>query len=194
MRASRAISASALVGVVTRWKETDLPKIHARVARTALERVLSEAPAEYTQFVDGREGAPLESVKPGGLIRFKFDRIGHVLDWIYEQLVQHSPIGKPTPPHIHYFQDHQLYIDGKRFAAAVGETIDLPPNATAVIVDGRDYAAKLERGLSSQAPDGVYEIIAIAAARRFPNVKISFDYMPLPGHKYRYPSITVRAR
>lgn len=193
MRASRAISASALVGVVTRFKETELPKIHAQVARTALERVLAESPAEYKQFVDGREGAPLESVRPGGLIRFKFDRIGHVLDWIYEQLVRHSPIGKPTPPHIHYFQDHQLYINGERFAAAIGETIELPPNATAVIVDGRDYAAKLERGLSSQAPDGVYELVAFAAARRFPHVHITFGYMPLPGHKYRYPAITVKA-
>ncbi len=211
MRASKAINSAQLVGVVEKFKNQQLPLITARVAREKLAEVGTNAP--YTQYVDGREGAPLESVRPGGNILFKFNRLGGVLDWIYEQLLQLSPIGPDTPPHLHYIEDHELYIDGDRVSVAVGAIAEVPPGGEAVIVDGRPYSGKIERGLSVQAPDGVYEITAVAAQRRFPNARITFAYISLAevaataratsrhtAHRrsgahasYRNPSITVRA-
>lgn len=186
MRASRPF-AQADVTKFTELFRARMPPVHARVARSEAARLLGPS-TQYRQFVDGREGAPLESVKFAGRIVFSVNPIGDVIDWIYRQLVQDSPIGPNTPPHLHYFQDHQLYINGERVAPGITK---IPADTVATIVDGRDYAAKIERGLSVQAPDGVYEIVAVAARRRFSNVKIIFDYTALPGHRYRYPSITI---
>lgn len=215
MRASRAITRAEITQVIGRFVNQQLTAITARVAREKLAEVQGSAPAPYVQFVDGREGAALESVKPGGNIIFRFNRLSHVLDWIYEQLVQHSPIGPDSPPHLHYFEDHELWIDGARVSAAVGEVIDVPPGGTAMFINLRAYARKIENGLSSQAPSGVYQITAIAAQRRFPAASITFDYQSYPAEvfttgrsaqhhvrrsnsahpgSYRYPTITVRAR
>jgi hypothetical protein len=157
----------------------------------------------------------MESVKPGGQILFRFGNIGHVLDWIYEQLVQRSPIGKNQPPHLHYFEDHELYIDGERVNVVVGAIVDVPPGGTATIVNMRPYARTIENGLSTQAPNGVYEVTALAAQRLFPEAKITFEYVSLAAvaeastrrstrrvlharhaahPSYRYPSITVSGK
>ncbi len=211
MRASVPISRTEMTRIVGNFRNVDLPRITASVARTQLAEVLSAGAVPYQQFVDGREGAALESVKPGGMILFRFNRLGIVLDWIYMQLVGHSPIGKDTPPHLHYFQDHELWINGSRVSASAGEVIEVPAGGEAIITDLRPYASRIEHGLSTQAPDGVYEITAIAAARRFPSAKIEFDYRPAvgpieglpsphgsPRHNrarhgdYKYPTIIVR--
>lgn len=212
MRASRAATAAQLTAAVEKFTNQQLPLITARVARQQLAEV--DAGRPYTQFVDGREGAPLESVRPGGQIFFKFNALGRVLDWIYEQLLRHSPIGPDTPPHLHYIQDHELYIDGERINVVLGAIAEVPPGGTAMIVDGRPYARKIERGLSTQAPDGVYELTAIAAQRLFPYAQITFQFVSLgsvaetargttrralharhgQNPSYRYPAITVRAQ
>src|SRR6266853_1418720 len=212
MLRSKPISMQQIVRITTKVREELLPALTANVAREQLALVQSAAPAPYVQFVDGREGAPLETVRPGGFILFKFNRLGGILDWIYQQLLQRSPVGPDTPPHLHYIQDHELYIDGERINVVVGAIADVPPGGVAMIVDGRPYASRIERGLSTQAPDGVYEITAIAAQRRFPHARITFDYVSLgtvaatarattrrvlhprnAAHAgYRYPSITVR--
>jgi len=46
-----------------------------------------------------------------------------------------------------------------------------------VFLNIQPYARKIERGQSSQAPDGVYQAVATLAQRRFGNVaKITFSY------------------
>jgi hypothetical protein len=213
MPASKAVTSAQLVAVVEKFTNQQLPLITARTARVKLAEV--DAGRPYKQFVDGREGAPLESVKPGGNILFKFGALGRVLDWIYEQLLEHSPVGPDTPPHLHYIEDHELYIDGERVNVTVGSIADVPIGGVAMIVNGRDYARRLEHGWSAQAPAGVYEITALAAARLFPEAKITFQYVSLAElaatsvrqstrrvlharhaqhANYRYPSITVTAR
>jgi hypothetical protein len=213
MRASKAVTPAQLVGVVQKFTDQQLPLITARTARTELAEV--DAGRPYTQFVDGREGAPLESVRPGGNILFKFNAlIGRVLEWIYAQLLEHSPVGPDVPPHLHYIEDHELYIDGERVTAAIGALAELPIGEVAMIVNGRPYAARLEHGWSRQAPEGVYEITALAAQRLFPRAKITFQYVSLAEvaatsvrrstrrvlharhaqhASYRYPSIMVKA-
>jgi hypothetical protein len=208
---SRAVSSITLRAALERFTVATLPPAQAKAAKTKLDAVEAAAPAPYLQFVDGRLGAPLESVKPGGTIRFKFSRLDIVLEWIYEMLVEQSPVGPNDPPHLHYIEDHELYYDGLRQEnLRLGELPLVPPGTVAMIVNGRPYAARIERGLSVQAPSGVYEITALAAQRRFPGVKIVFDMVSLAAiaatvrsrsltlgprahlADYRYPAIIVR--
>jgi hypothetical protein len=55
------------------------------------------------------------------------------------------------------------------------------------------YARKIERGLSPQAPDGVYQVVAVLAQKRFGNVaRIRFSYRALPGVEGRQPAIIIQ--
>ena len=141
MRPSRPISTTDIARVTTQIRDVRLPQITADAAREAIAGVTTP----YRLYVDGRENAPLNSVRPGGRIRFVLNQAGWVVDWIYRRLIPDSPIGKPTPPHLHYFEDHELYINDGRYDVGLGEfgPIEIPNGATARIVNGRPYAAAI---------------------------------------------------
>lgn len=151
-------------------------KAIAETARAAIDeaedtnaKVLGSPPPRRV-YVDGREGAPLESVKPtGGTILAEFDLLEDTLRWIGEQLVLHSPVLTGE-----YARSHVLVVDGE----AVDFNAPIPPDfGEAVFVNVTPYARKIERGSSDQAPDGVYEAVAALAARRFGNVvKVRFSF------------------
>src|SRR6266576_1277889 len=54
-------------------------------------RVLGKVPP-YTVSVDGRIGAPLESVKPGGVVFVEYELVFEALGWIGDMLRQFSPV------------------------------------------------------------------------------------------------------
>lgn len=122
-------------------------------------------------FVDGREGAPLESVKPEGTIVTVFDLMDDLFAWIADMLVRHSPALTGR-----YAASHLLFADGVEVAGGI------PPAASEyVFTNTQPYARKIERGQSTQAPDGVYEAVAAMAKRRFGNVaSISFSFRFVP--------------
>jgi hypothetical protein len=104
-----------------------------------------------------------------------------VLDEIYRALLGHSPFGPAE--HGHYQDDHWIYVNGqRRDAHGEGMFIDIPRGAEVVFVNARPYARKIEGtpgrpAISAQAPSGVYEITAIAMARKYGNIcKIEYDY------------------
>lgn len=136
-------------------------------AKETNRKVLGAVPP-YTTMVDGREGAPLTSVKPDGIIRTEFELINEALGWINTQLQRFSPVLSGR-----YAKSHELFADG----------VDTEnPNAASpaeeyVFINIQPYSRKIERGQSSQAPDGVYQAVATLAQRRFGNVaKITFGY------------------
>jgi len=152
------------------------------------------APLPYTQTVDGRRGAALDSVKiENGLIVFQFEVFRELLRWIGEQLVLNSPVLTGR-----YRDSHVLLADGVEIE--VGGKIPLAETYTFVNVV--PYARRIERGLSDQAPDGVYESIAEVARRRFgnfANIRFTYRSLYLPNSRKaerdsRYPAITVSAR
>lgn len=136
-------------------------------AKEANRRVLGAVPP-LTITVDGREGAPLASVKPDGTIRGEFELVNEALAWISTQLQMHSPVLSGR-----YAKSHELFaggVDTENPNAA-------PPAEEYVFINIQPYARKIERGQSSQAPDGVYQAVATLAQRRFGNVaKITFGY------------------
>lgn len=136
-------------------------------------RVFGEAP-QHTTIVDGKIGAPLESVNPEhGKIVFEFQLMGHVLEWIGEQLVLHSPVLTGR-----YRDSHVMLADGVEVDVDAGAKA--PAAESYTFVNTRPYARKIERGLSDQAPDGVFEVVADMARRRFGNIaNIKFTYVAL---------------
>jgi hypothetical protein len=123
----------------------------------------------YDQFVDGKEGAPLESINPnGGVVALRFHLIGNLLEWIGQQLELHSPVRSGR-----YKKSHMLLADG----VEVDPAGDVPPAEEYLFVSIVPYARKIERGRSKQAPDGVYDVVADMAKRRFGNMAmIKFTY------------------
>jgi hypothetical protein len=175
IRRSNPISTQRIVALKGKIRADLLPKITARIAREELAKVLEVAPAPYTTRVDGREGAPLESVRPGGVIVFTFARLGPVLDWIYEALIDNSPIGPDEGGH--YKDDHWLFVNDIRVEAPSADApLDIPAKSTVIFADLRPYSRKLEGGSSIQAPDGVYEQTAGEAHKKFPWADITFSY------------------
>ena len=136
-------------------------------AKQQNKRVLGVVPP-YEVYVDGREGAPLTSVQPNGTIRAEFQLVNEVLAWINTQLQMHSPVLTGR-----YAKSHELFADG----IDTENPNMAPPAEEYVFLNIQPYARKIERGLSPQAPDGVYQAVATLAQRRFGNVaKITFSY------------------
>lgn len=124
----------------------------------------------YQQIVDGNIGAPLTSINPdGGTIVFRFELFEPVLRWIHQQLMLNSPVLTGR-----YQASHVLLADG--------DEVDdpdtyIPPAEEYFFINLQPYSRKIERGLSKQAPLGVYQETQKQANARFGNIaKIKFSY------------------
>lgn len=151
-----------------------IAKVHRNAvaeAETHNARVLGGVPPSET-FVDGRKSAPLESVNPdGGIILTRFDTIGEVVDYIWELLIQNSPVLTGA-----YRDSHRLFADGVE--------VDQPdPSIVAkewLFVSNLPYSRKIERGQGSAPDEGVYEGAAALAKGRFGNlVNIRFTFQSI---------------
>lgn len=143
----------------------------------------------YEVAVDGKIGAALSGVRPDGVIVANFDLAVDTLEWIGEALVKGSPVLTGR-----YTRSHLLFVDGVEHTP--GDAV--PDFEEAVFVNVVPYARKIERGLSAQAPDGVYQAVAAVARQRFGNIAaVRFSYRSLTGPKSRadrQPAIVVRVR
>jgi hypothetical protein len=129
--------------------------------------ILGRVPS-YTVSVDGRVGAPLTSVRPNGYVIAEFELLNDVLHWIREQLESNSPVLTGQ-----YKTSHVLFADGNE----VGADDVIPLAEEYIFTTPLPYARKIERGQSSQAPDGVYQGVAVLASQRFGNIaRIKFSY------------------
>jgi hypothetical protein len=130
---------------------------------------LGQTPS-HTTTVDGVKEAPLETVRPNGIIVFEFDLVFDLLGWIAGQLAIHSPIRTGE-----FLRSHALFADGTEVADPAK-----PPPAQEYVFLSLDKPGKvrsLERGHSRQAPNGVYEVVAELAQRRFGNqASVRFAY------------------
>jgi hypothetical protein len=170
-------------------------KAFAGFAREALadaqdrnRQVLGSVPPHET-FVDGRRGANEDSVKPDGVIVYEFDLVDEVFEWIDAMLVLHSPVKSGR-----YAKSHVFLADGIE-----ADPLKPPPAQEWIFVNTQPYSRKVERGQSPQAPDGVYDTVAVLAQRRFGNLaRIRFTYRSLvTGSKSRtdrQPAITITLR
>lgn len=136
-------------------------------ARSQNRQILGRNP-RVSVTVDGREDAPLTSVRPDGVIVAEFELFNDVLVWIAHQLELHSPVKSGR-----YQRSHAVFADG----VEIEPSATVPAASEFVFINLMPYARKIERGASSQAPDGVYQAVAVMAQRRFGNVaRITFAY------------------
>lgn len=169
------------------------PKARSLTLASAAREAITEAEAvnrsvlgrvpTHDVYVDGRKGAPLESVRPDGTILVEFDLISETLDWIGEMLVKHSPFLTGR-----YSRSHVFLADGELIQPGA----PVPNASEYVFTNLQPYARRIERGWSPQTPDGVYEVVAAMANRRFSNIaRIRFGYRsPLFGGIHAWASTT----
>jgi hypothetical protein len=139
-------------------------------AKAQNARVLGSVPP-YTVSVDGRLGAPLLSAKPNGIgVYVEFELVFEAVVFVGEMLERFSPVKSGR-----YQKSHVLIADG-----VVVEDGAPPPVARVYkYFNIQPYARRIERGWSSQAPDGVYQTVATLpeVKQKFGNVaKITFGY------------------
>jgi hypothetical protein len=143
------------------------------------KRALGSLPTHET-FVNGQRSSNIDAVKPSGSVVYEFDLFSSVFGFIDLLLIRNSPVGTP-PKDRHpglYRRSHILLADG----VEVDQRAALPDAREFVYLNTQPYARKIEKGLSQQAPDGVYQVVAHLAARRFGNIaKITFGYRRLAG-------------
>jgi hypothetical protein len=148
------------------------------------KRVLGFLP-NHTTSVDGRMGARIDDAKADSTIIFEFELVFDVVDWIRQELIVRSPVGRsddsrPGHPGL-YRRSHILLADN----VEVPEGAPIPTQVFELaFVNTQPYARKIEkpRAQSQQAPNGVYQEVAKEAARRFGNIaRIKFSYRSLVG-------------
>jgi hypothetical protein len=165
------LSAAERSATLAQFAQQQLGEAQAQ-NRAALGRV-----PEHETYVDGRQGAPLQTVRPDGTIIFEFVLLEEVFVAIADLLVKHSPIGKssdrrPGHPGL-YRASHVFTADG----VEVDPGAQAPPADEYAFINVQPYARKIEKGLSSQTPDGVYEVVAAMANGRFGNLaRVMFGY------------------
>lgn len=173
-------------------------KFHADLARKELDRVLRDngtttgAKPYYQQFVDGRQGAPLDSVKLGGIIEFTFDYIAEIATAALELLKQLSPVDRSPDAKPPVFRDnHAIFINGSEVADLSG----LKPGDEVLFANLLPYARKLEAGSSVQAPNGVYEVAQKTLRQRYGNmIYIEMTYRGFVDSAFQDPSSSPMSR
>lgn len=160
---------------IARFARAEIDKIDNANARALGRRV------DHTETVDGRKGAPLESVKPnGGVIVAEWELFLEVLPWIAKTLRERSPRVKGE-----YVRGHKVFADETEF-------VDLakpPPAAAYTFMNIVPYARKIEIGKTKsgrvfviQVPNRIYELVARDARTRFGRlVDIRFSYRQVVG-------------
>lgn len=163
--------------------EAGRAKLFQEFAREELGKALQQNKAVLGQMPDYEtrvDGAParLDTARSTSTVEFEFELADEMYRWIFEMLILNSPVGKatdPRPGHPElYAKSHVFFIDGNEYDPEGPVPM---PQDEAVFVNVQPYARKIERGLSSQAPDGVYETVALMARRRYGNfADIKFSY------------------
>jgi hypothetical protein len=146
----------------------------------AINKVATGGEVKYTVSVDGRVGAPLESVNTdGGSIVVEFNLGADVLRWIADVLKARSPSRTGR-----YIGAQIMLADGRE-TSPYGR---VPPADVYTFVDTAPYAAKIEIGKTKsgrsfviQASNGrVYERTATEARAQFREIaEIKFGWTTL---------------
>jgi len=155
----------------------DVQRHHAAVARRGLVdhlRKLKGDLPEVQTFVDGRLGAPEESVKPYGVIRYEFVFASEAATFALKEAQEMSPVDSGA-----FRRAWFLMVDGKEVAADA-----IPPSARRIVLtNDRPYARKIEVGaMTVRVPPGIVDRLQRVVLRRFGNsVEADVQYIELAG-------------
>jgi hypothetical protein len=137
-----------------------------------------------TTYVNGQKNASEYSItSSGGTIEYVFSITSDIVEFIADSIQKLSPVRSGQ-----YKASDVIYADG----VLVSNPNDLPKNVSEwIFVNTQPYAGKIERGESSQASHGVYELTAYQAAQKYPEYHVLFDFRYTSDSKYLTPAIVV---
>lgn len=177
---ARAQSISESFKIAQQGTLEETRKIIARVAKREHARVMETdpRPVSFTRFVDGRKGAPEETVKANGVITYLYPRLDIVAQTAMETLFDRSPVLSGE-----YRNAHTLFLNG----VAVTNLRDWRPGDEVSISNPLPYARKIEVGSMKMRVPGsarVYQEAVSIVNRRFGNLaKVLFTYRAVVGGK-----------
>lgn len=132
----------------------------------------------YQTYVDGRANSNLMSVRPDGVIVAEWELGVELVRWIYTTLREKAPVLKGE------YRDSITIFAGDQ---AVSSPEEIGDADMITIMSTVPYARKLEgvagkKYMSSQAPDGVFQVVHAMAVRRFSNqAKIRYTFRTIAG-------------
>lgn len=128
---------------------------------------------QYTTFVDGRESAAFETADR--LVVAEWDLLETVFQDIFDLLLDEAPVLTGA-----YASSITLFADGVPVAPTL--VAGVPEASEYYFAATVPYARKIERGLSSWAPDGVFQGVAAMAQKRFGNIaRVRYGFRSIRG-------------
>jgi hypothetical protein len=184
---------SARERIDTIWDADLVPDIR-EYTKTVARQVLAEEQMKGfdekpRRIVDRQFDAPLDAVRPFGVIEFiARGDIAELLRWIWAGILRRSPVLTGR-----YKGSHLIMLNGTSIGSDPEAVIaKYKPGDRIQIVNTMPYAKKIEgrsktkaggaavRGQSKKAPNGVYRAVFGAATRRYGKVAfIDFKYVKL---------------
>lgn len=148
----------------------------ANHARRIRDELISkgEASETYRTIVDGRVGLPEESVKPGGVIVYRFSLLGQAATFALAYARERSPIG-PTG---RYRSSWVAMVNNLPWTARFS---DIPPNAELVIVNSAPYHRKIHVGAIRTVGYNLVDDLRRAVRTRFTNLDANVAFVELSG-------------
>jgi len=144
----------------------------ASYARADVARLQNDrrAPLDYTVFVDGRENAAPESVKPQGTIIYRFNGLAEAVSFALGFCIARSPFRTGR-----YRKSWFVLVDGRAWNA---DFRDIPAGSEVYVVNTQPYHRKLE--VSGGLQRSTTRFCVDALRKRFPGLRAAHDFLELP--------------
>lgn len=166
-------------------------KLVLQAARENLEEAqkINGTGVPFTTIVDGQRGAAITNVRDGGVIVYLFNSAVQAVVATLSALRQNAPRKSGR-----YASSFVVLINGTQ----ASPPYDVQITDTVTFTNLQPYARKIEQGLSSQSPNGVFEVVARQIRREFGSfLSVKFTYRSFVGGKgknLRYPSIILTVK
>jgi hypothetical protein len=144
----------------------------ASYARADVARLQNDrrAPLDYTVFVDGRENAAPESVKPQGTIIYRFNGLAEAVAFALGFCIARSPFKTGR-----YRKSWFVLVDGRAWNA---DFRDISAGSEVYVVNTQPYHRKLE--MTGGLQRSTTKLCVDALRKRFPGLRATHDFLELP--------------
>lgn len=147
----------------------------AKAARHARDDLIrrGDASPTYRTFVDGREGASEETVKPQGAILYRFNTLGLATVFALSYCITRSPVQSGA-----YKRAWFVAVNGARWTADLN---DIPGDAEVMVTNPLPYARKIDVGhMKMSMPPHIVEDARQAVRSKFPVIKAERSLVLIP--------------
>jgi hypothetical protein len=153
------------------------PAARSRILAATAKRVVGEiissgrAGPDYSRFVDGREGATEESVRPEGIIIYRWSYLGEIAAFALAFLRERSPVRSGA-----YRAGFYLGIDGRFVTADRFDPARMGEASEVVIGNVEPYSRKVDvqatggQRIRFSVPPNLFDDAAKAVRKRFGNI------------------------